>query len=379
MYGVVIGLSDQTQAALDAARSARCAAEHAEWQALVDGARELTAEIDAEPDPFRRLVYRSSIPLALGQRLGLSDGQVSARLTAADRVIACAPAVWAAFGEGRLDAARIWLIAAALHQLEKESSWQRLERLVVAYAESHTAAQLRLWLKRFVARVEAEQFNARADEARRQRYLRITHGDDGMSLVEASVPSFVAAAVESRITAAATSLGQEPDNERTLAQRRADVFSEWLLSAEHAPASVTVDIGVTIPVLALTGSSGAPAISDDGHWAIPASWALDSEVTSIPFWHRILVNPVTDDILTHEYLGRYPPDVLRRALQFRDMTCRAPGCTKPADRCDMDHRRSWPDGRTSGDNLWALCRRHHNLKGHGVLQWVLPGGATVPA
>ncbi|HKY58979.1 MAG TPA: HNH endonuclease signature motif containing protein, partial [Aeromicrobium sp.] len=188
-----------------------------------------------------------------------------------------------------------------------------------------------------------------------------------------------AAAVDRRLDAAAAALAGDPDDDRTKTQRRADLFSEWLLSAEHAPASINIDIAVTIPVTSLSGSSGQPAVSSDGAWAIPAAWALDSEVTSIPFWHRLLVDPVTDDVLVHDYIGRYPPDVLRRALQFRDMTCRAPGCTKPADRCDIDHRMPWPEGNTSGDNLWALCRRHHNLKGHRVLQWVLPDGQKVAA
>ena len=38
----------------------------------------------------------------------------------------------------------------------------------------------------------------------------------------------------------------------------------------------------------------------------------------------------------------------------------------------------WEKGKTSGENLWPLCRRHHNLKGHGVLRWKLPDGREVP-
>jgi len=377
MDRIMLELSEESQARLAASRTARVRAEWAEWQALVDVARELHAQIDAEPEPLRRLVMRSGVALTLGNRMGLSEGQAIARVTVAERAIDRTPSVWVAFEAGRVDGARVWEISAAAGKLEESSSWQRLDRLVVGYAEKHTVAELRAWLRRFVARVEPERFNARADEERRQRRVEVDYVDDGMAWINAYVPAFVAAASDRRLDAGAKELGAE--DERTLQQRRADLFSEWLLSSEHAPASVSIDVAVTIPVTSLSGSSGQPAVSSDGSWAIPASWALDSEVTSIPFWHRLLVDPVTDDVLAHDYIGRYPPDVLRRALQFRDMICRAPGCTKPADRCDIDHRRSWPEGPTSGDNLWALCRKHHNLKGHRVLQWILPDGQKVPA
>lgn len=377
MDRIWLEVSEESQARLASSRRARARAEWVEWQTLVDVSRELHQQIDAEPQPLRRLVMRSGVGLTLGNRLGLSEGQAVARVTVAERVIDRAPAVWSAFEAGRVDGARVWEISAAAGRLEQASSWQRLDQLVIDYAERHTVAELRAWLRRFVARVEPERFNARADEERRQRRVEINHTDDGMAWINAYVPAFVAAAADRRLDARAKELGT--DDERTMDQRRADLFAEWLSSSDHAPASVSIDVAVTIPVTSLSGSSGHPAVSADGAWAIPASWALDSEVTSIPFWHRLLVDPVTDDVLAHDYIGRYPPDVLRRALQFRDMTCRAPGCTKPADRCDMDHRRPWPEGPTSGDNLWALCRRHHNLKGHRVLQWVLPDGEKVPA
>ena len=317
--------------------------------------------------------------LTIGQQFGLSEGQVCGRVAVAERVMACTPGVWAAFEAGRLDERRIREISGAVMKLAEPASWARLERLVIDYAEAHTVAQLRTWLLRFVARVESERFNARADDARGDRRVQVTHVEDGMAWINAYVPSFVAAAADRRLDAAAKSAAGDPDDVRTHAQRRADIFSEWLLAADHKPASVAIDIAVTIPVLSLSGSNGEPALSADGHWAIPASWALDPDIDAIPFWHRLLIDPVTDDVLTHEYLGRYPPDVLRRALQFRDPTCRAPGCTKPADRCDIDHRTPWPEGPTTGNNLWALCRKHHTLKGHQILRWTLPDGTTCSA
>jgi hypothetical protein len=128
----------------------------------------------------------------------------------------------------------------------------------------------------------------------------------------------------------------------------------------------------------LTGSSGLPTESADGQWGIPTAWAYDQYVRHSSFWHRMVIDPVGNDVLAHEYLGRYAPQVLSRAIIFRDQTCKAPGCCTPAAACDMDHRSPWPEGPTSGENIWALCRKHHSLKGHGVLQWLTPDGQTIP-
>ncbi|WP_319161234.1 HNH endonuclease signature motif containing protein [Sanguibacter biliveldensis] len=50
-------------------------------------------------------------------------------------------------------------------------------------------------------------------------------------------------------------------------------------------------------------------------------------------------------------------------MKIRDETCRFPGCSRRADRCDVDHVEDWAHGgTTSHDNLIHLCRKHHRLK-----------------
>lgn len=375
-----LSLSDETQSRLVAASRARARAEWAQWDALLQGAAELNAQVDDEASYFRRIVYRSGVALTLAVKTGLSEGQVEARLAIAHRVIEATPAVWEAFKDGRVDEPRVRELSSAILKLKEPASLAKLERDGLAYAETHNMSELRAWLRRFVTRMEPEGFNARADEERRRRFVKVIHGEEGMSWIEAYVPSFVAAAVDNRLeaTVKAIALAADPDDERTKAQRRADVFSEWLLSNDHAPASLNIDVALMLPVTALTGSSGQPTESADGQWGIPTSWAIDEFMKHSPFWHRMVIDPVKSDVLAHEYLGRFAPDVLRRALTFRDRTCRGPGCCKPAARCEIDHRRPWPEGKTSGDNLWPLCKGTHNQKGHGVLQWVMPDGQMIP-
>jgi hypothetical protein len=65
-------------------------------------------------------------------------------------------------------------------------------------------------------------------------------------------------------------------------------------------------------------------------------------------------------------------------VRCRDMTCRFPGCHKPADVCDLDHTIAYPAGPTSASNLKCLCRKHHLLKTFwGWMDRQLPDGTVV--
>ena len=75
-----------------------------------------------------------------------------------------------------------------------------------------------------------------------------------------------------------------------------------------------------------------------------------------------------------------------RAVRSRDGTCRFPGCTTAARRCQLDHVVRHPDGPTTVTNLQSLCATHHGFKHHagwqvamdqrGVCTWTAPDGRT---
>ena len=61
--------------------------------------------------------------------------------------------------------------------------------------------------------------------------------------------------------------------------------------------------------------------------------------------------------------GYTPSQSLADFVRCRDLTCRFPGCDKPAVRCDVDHTIPHADGgRTHASNLKCLCRLHHLFK-----------------
>ena len=76
---------------------------------------------------------------------------------------------------------------------------------------------------------------------------------------------------------------------------------------------------------------------------------------------------------------RYRPSAkLAEFVRCRDLTCRFPGCDRPAQACDLDHTVPYPAGPTHPSDLKCLCRFHHLLKTfHGWTDHQYPDGTVV--
>jgi hypothetical protein len=80
--------------------------------------------------------------------------------------------------------------------------------------------------------------------------------------------------------------------------------------------------------------------------------------------------------------GYRPSAKLVEFVRWRDLTCRWPGCDKPAADSDIDHTVAHPVGPTHPSNLKAYCRTHHLVKTFhtGPKGWAdrqLPDGTIV--
>ncbi len=190
-------------------------------------------------------------------------------------------------------------------------------------------------------------------------------------------------------TATTTTTTTAVKDSRTLAQVRADILTDLLLTATASTRAtgagietVTAQIQVTIPALTLAGDpDGGPALLT-GYGPIDPGLARRLAALA-PGWDRVFTDPTTGIPVA---VDRYRPSAeLRRFLAARDERCRTPGCTRPAHRCDRDHTTAAAEGGpTAPDNLAHLCRRHHTVKhhtawqvrhlGHGTLQWTSPTG-----
>ncbi|WP_425003345.1 HNH endonuclease signature motif containing protein, partial [Mycolicibacterium sp. S3B2] len=60
--------------------------------------------------------------------------------------------------------------------------------------------------------------------------------------------------------------------------------------------------------------------------------------------------------------GYRPTTAHDEFVRCRDLTCRIPGCDRPALGADLDHSNPWPAGPTHPANLNGKCRLHHLLK-----------------
>ena len=99
--------------------------------------------------------------------------------------------------------------------------------------------------------------------------------------------------------------------------------------------------------------------------------------------------PVIRGLCDHAQAQRaYRPNrSLRHLVNARNTRCTAPGCARPAARCDEDHTNPWHlGGLTCPCNIAPLCRHHHRSKQAegwwleqpepGVLKWRAPSGRT---
>jgi hypothetical protein len=85
--------------------------------------------------------------------------------------------------------------------------------------------------------------------------------------------------------------------------------------------------------------------------------------------------------------GYTPSRKLQHLVRARSTRCSAPGCGRPAARCDLDHTVAWDQGGLTCEcDLAPLCRHHHRCKqsqgwkleqpSPGFLRWRTPSGRT---
>lgn len=209
---------------------------------------------------------------------------------------------------------------------------------------------------------------ARAD---RERYLRFRHTGHGNTLIDGSLPTEQARAVETLLgTFAAEQYRRGIDRLDPYAeltnrpQRLADALvsvCERIQRCGDAPAHggdrprVMVTIGYD-RLLGLASQGGVEVGSEqsltpgelrriicDADIA-PVVLGGESEILDLGATHRLVTRP------------------LRTALTLRDRGCAFPGCDKLPVDCDAHHVLPWVfDGPTELSNLVLLCRHHHTL------------------
>ncbi|KMO66800.1 hypothetical protein MCHUDSM44219_05735 [Mycolicibacterium chubuense] len=78
--------------------------------------------------------------------------------------------------------------------------------------------------------------------------------------------------------------------------------------------------------------------------------------------HGATVRFLTDPAALGATDGYRPCAALERFVRARDLTCRFPGCDRPAVFADIDHTQPYPYGATHASNTKCYCRQHHLVK-----------------
>ncbi|GJF20173.1 hypothetical protein NGTWS1803_10450 [Mycolicibacterium cyprinidarum] len=223
----------------------------------------------------------------------------------------------------------------------------------------------------------------------RDRYFTVGDRDDaaGATSVFGRLNTPDAAALEQRLSAMVKDVCD--DDPRTMAQRRADAVGAMATGAAHLrcrcgspKCSAAADDGrassVVIHVIAEQQSlqeSIDPMLDGEG-LAAEGPAPQRRKAALIPgIRGGIVPAPMLAELIAHgakvRFVGtpaicpedRYRPSAaLQEFIRTRDLTCRFPGCDRPAVFADIDHTVAWPVGSTHPGNLKCYCRIHHLVK-----------------
>jgi hypothetical protein len=335
--------------------------------AMAAPARDLPGRRDLDPS------HETAEEVALA--LCVSTRTADARLDLAER-LDLLPTTQAVLSAGQIGLSHARVIVDALTGLDVELPAHVLAELDVQLARAAaekrlTPAQLRARARRLVLALDPHGSVQRRQKAVRGRDVSCRPDEHGMAWLSAYLPAPAAQSCLDVLDAhARAGLEADPDDDRGVGARRADALVNLVLTGSvdgnpapdaRTPAAVSVQLHVTVPVTALAGISDEPG-ELRGHGALDASTIrllADSPGTVI---RRLVTDPL-DGRLLEVSSGTYRPSpAMDRFVRLRDVTCRWPGCHRPAHTCDLDHAVPWPHGRTRVENLLALCRRHHRLK-----------------
>ncbi|GFG64558.1 hypothetical protein MKUB_20480 [Mycobacterium kubicae] len=244
---------------------------------------------------------------------------------------------------------------------------------VLATADARLAVRARRWpsmtrgrlageIDRVVGAIDPDAVRRRAQEVS-DRSVSIWESSDGMSELNGRLLTPHASALDERLNAlAGTVCAGDP---RTREQRRADALGALAANAVRlecrcgtpdcpgggAKPSSSVIIHVLAEQATVEGRGQAPGS------LLGADTVLPAEVIA-ELAQSARRRPL--DIPDGAESGYLPSAGLAAFVRARDLTCRAPGCDRPASQADIDHTVPYADGGpTHPSNLKCLCRHHH--------------------
>ena len=344
--------------------------------------------LDADEGRAKELAHRTMVA-EVAMAVRVSARTMASRIAEAELVVTRFPSSLQELASGSIGMGHLRVIVQHGLSILDDRVRGEYEAVVLCHAVDLTPGRLGRLAELTAARLGTETFQERHERAAAGRSVRVVKLPDGMSEVIHLLPAVLAAGVWDRLTSQATALKRAGDP-RSFDQLRSDLAAELLLAGDlsaadgspHALATgIVAEVAIVIPALTLLGQGDEPAtLAGQGPIGLAEAKLLAARAPTLV---RILTHPVTGLVLSVDTYR--PSEKLRRFLRIRDGRCRFPGCTRPANRCDLDHTiAAEHGGPTTADNLAHLCRGDHTLKHHGgwrvrqtepgVLEWTSPNG-----
>ena len=326
----------------------------------------------------------------VGAAMNISHRRASGQMRIAETLRDHLPAVAELFRRGRLSTRVVSTITWRTRLVTDDAVWARLDAAVAERAETWGP----LPEKTLIAAVDALvlQFDKAALIARREvartRDFTIGYRDDeaGLTAVWGTLLAPDAAVLNKKVAAmAATVCADDPrsldDAAPTPWARWPTVMSTCRARANHptarpgkrsrrrSPRSWSMSSPTTPP---------PPPPPTVGTAILAGTEAIPTPLLAQLLRNGARLRPLCPPSAEHEP-GYRPSAKLARHIRNRDLTCRFPGCTMPAEFCDIDHVIPYPIGPTHPSNLTCLCRKHHHLKTFWTGDWdlkLLPDGAA---
>jgi hypothetical protein len=249
---------------------------------------------------------------------------------------------------------------------------------VLAAVDAELAVNVARWPSltrgRLGAQVDKVVAKADADAVRRRkefvadREVWIADGVGGIAEIHGSLLAPDAHALDKRLNALAGTVCEHDPRSRE--QRRADALGALACGADRlgcrcgrfdcaagkrpAPGPVVIHVIAERPTLDGVGVTPASEVGADGLIAPELVAELAASAKFSPLLHPGDASP------EHGYV---PSKGLADFVRCRDLTCRWPGCDRPATECDIDHTIPYAaGGPTHASNLKCYCRTHHLVK-----------------
>lgn len=342
------------------------------------------------------------------------------------------PELLAQLRDGALDRGRATMVHEELVGLSDEQKLA-VAGAIAPHVFDATTAQLRNRIRREAIAVDPEAAGRREEQARKGRRVSTYAKPDAMTSFTAILPADQAMRIHDFIDTCADRAARPVGDNRTIDQRRADIFAEVFRRLVQDGA-VTVDqllgnvddlaeqrhrsrrkqgkdvsVQVHLTLESLLGLDLEPGMLERyGPISAELARAIAESAASLRVVLTDLDTGRTKQLGRQATVGSGKDRAGRRRARaghdpgyrpgqrLRDEVvalwphCTFPRCRQPSWRSDLDHRDPFnhtaPDdgGATTAENLQPLCRAHHRLKtftdwtcrrdDDGSLDWISPTG-----